>query len=392
MTSPAKHRPAIVGLGMTEIGKVYGLGTPQFAAQAVRLAVADAGLSLSDLDGLLVAPGVAGGVGVDLQRDLNLRNLSLVAGISTWGTSMSVMIQLACMAIQTGQANAIACVFSDAPLKEQNRSSGDSFTGARTPAPGWRGILEATGIVGGNPLMAMNARRHMLTYGTTSEQFGHVAVAQREWALRNPAAQMKKPITLADHQTSRWVVEPFHLLDCCLVSNGGVAVVITSGGRAEDLRQPPVYVAGWGQCNPGYFDRHDDNFGLVSGATKSGPAAMAMAGISIGDIDVVEFYDCYTYTVVVTLEDYGFCKKGEGGEFVSSGVLGPNGSFPLNTGGGQLSSFYLQGATPVSEGIIQVRGHGGDRQADRHDVVLVSNNGGSLDHHTSLVLTSATAA
>ncbi|ROZ49028.1 thiolase family protein [Rhodococcus sp. WS3] len=383
--------PTIVGLGMTEIGKVYGPGPNQFAQQAVRLAVADAGLRLSDLDGLLVASGVAGGVSIELQRDLNLRDLSLIAGISTWGTSMAVMIQLACMAIETGQATTIACVFADAPLQDKGRSFGASFSDGRPPRPGWRGLTEAAGILGGNPLMAMNARRHMLTYGTTSEQFGHVAVAQREWALLNPQAQMKKPITLADHQESRWIVEPFHLLDCCLVSNGGVAVIVTSANRAADLRQPPVKVAGFAQCNPGYFDRHDENFGLVSGAVKSGPAALKMAGVTIDDVDVVQFYDCYTYTVVVTLEDYGFCRKGEGGEFVASGVLGPGGSLPLNTGGGQLSSFYLQGATPVSEGIIQARGHGGARQAVNHDVVLVSNNGGSLDHHTTLVLTAGAA-
>ena len=383
--------PTIVGLGMTEIGKVYGPGPREFAAQAVRSAVADAGLRLSDLDGLLVAPGVAGDVTVELQRDLNLRDLNLVTGISTWGTSMSVMIQLACMAIETGHATTVACVFADAPLQDKGRSFGASFSEGRPPTPGWRGLTEAAGILGGNPLMAMNARRHMLTYGTTSEQFGHVAVAQREWALRNPQAQMTKPITLADHQESRWIVEPFHLLDCCLVSNGGVAVVVTTGERAKDLPQPPVRVAGFGQCNPGYFDRHDDDFGLVSGAVKSGPDAFRMADLTIDDVDVVEFYDCYTYTVVVTLEDYGFCKKGEGGDFVASGVLGPGGSFPLNTGGGQLSSFYLQGATPVSEGVIQARGQGGERQVDQHDVVLVSNNGGSLDHHTTLVLTAGAA-
>jgi len=375
---------------MTEIGKIYGPDSNQFAQQAVRLAVADAGLRLSDLDGLLVS-GTAASRSSEIQRDLNLRDLSLVAGVSTWGTSMSVIIQLACMAIETGQATTIACVFADAPLQDKGRSFGASFSEGHPPKPGWRGITEATGILGGNPLMAMNARRHMLTYGTTSEQFGHVAVAQREWALLNPQAQMKKPITLADHQKSRWIVEPFHLLDCCLVSNGGVAVIITSANRAVDLPQPPVTVAGFAQCNPGYFDRRDDNFGLVSGAVKSGPAALKMAGVTIDDVNVVQLYDCYTYTVVVALEDYGFCQKGEGGEFVASGTLGPGGSLPLNTGGGQLSSFYLQGATPVSEGIIQARGHGGARQSVEHDVVLVANNGGSLDHHTTLVLTAGAA-
>jgi acetyl-CoA acetyltransferase len=226
----------------------------------------------------------------------------------------------------------------------------------------------------------------MLTYGTTNEHFGHVAVAQREWALLNPVAQMKKPITMQDYHQSRWIAEPLHLLDCCLVSNGAIAIIVTSEERARDLAQPVVKLLGWGQNNPGFFERRDENFGLVSGATVSGPAAFKMAGLSLGDVDVVEFYDCFTYTVIITLEDYGFCEKGEGGPFVASGALGPEGSFPLNTGGGQLSSFYFQGMTPLAEGIIQARGHGGARQVKKHDVVLISNNGGSLDHHATAIL------
>ena len=127
-------------------------------------------------------------------------------------------------------------------------------------------------------------------------------------------------------------------------------------------------------------------FGLVSGAGQSGETALRMAGVELSDIDQAQIYDCYTFTVLITLEDYGFCAKGEGGPFVASGALHPGGSFPVNTGGGQLSAYYLWGATPLSEAVIQGRGHGGDRQAARNDLILVSGNGGILDHHATLIL------
>jgi acetyl-CoA acetyltransferase len=227
----------------------------------------------------------------------------------------------------------------------------------------------------------------MTAYGTTTEHLGAVAVAQRAWAAGNPDAQLREPMTLADHHASRWIAEPLRLFDCCLVSNGAVAVIVTTAERAASLAQPPVQVAGFAQDHPGRaLVRHDD-FGLRTGAAVSGPKALAMAGVTLADVDVVELYDCYTYTVLVSLEDYGFCAKGEGGPFAASGVLGPGGSLALNTGGGQLSGYYMWGFTPLSEAVIQVRGQGGDRQVDRHDVCLVSGNGGVLDHHATLVLT-----
>jgi acetyl-CoA acetyltransferase len=296
-------------------------------------------------------------------------------------------------------ADVVACVFADAPLKEKV-GGGAAYAGSRSRPSGWRGLTAASGILGANPMYALAARRHMLTYCTTSEQLGAVAVAQRDWAVRNPLAQMRTPITLADHQSSRMIADPFHLLDCCLVSNGGVAVIVTSAERAADLRQPPVHVLGWGQAHPGYPMARGSEFGLVSGAAQSGPTALKMAGVTLADIDVVELYDCYTFTVLISLEDYGFCAKGEGGEFVASGVLGPpgsllgppgsllgpSGSLPVNTGGGQLSSYYMWGMTPLSEAIIQARGQGGDRQVDQHELLLVSGNGGVLDHHSTLIL------
>jgi acetyl-CoA acetyltransferase len=377
--------PVIAGLGITETGRVYGRSATRFAADAVRLALADAGLELHEVDGLLTNAGVGNDIGIGLQRDLGLHDLRILSSIQSFGASAGAMVQYASMAVASGMADVIACVFADAPLREKVPGGAAYAATSRTPA-GWRGLATAAGIVGANPLYALAARRHMTRYGTTSEQLGAIAVAQRAWASRNPLAQMREPITLADHQASRWIAEPFHLLDCCLVSNGGVAVIVTSADRAAGLRRPPVHVLGWAQAHPGYVMGRDSEFGLVSGAALAGAAALKMAGVTLADIDVVELYDCYTYTVLISLEDYGFCAKGEGGEFVSGGVLGPEGSLAVNTGGGQLSSYYMWGMTPLSEAVIQARGDGGDRQVADHDLILVSGNGGVLDHHSTLVL------
>jgi acetyl-CoA acetyltransferase len=301
------------------------------------------------------------------------------------------MIQSAAQAIASGMASTVVCVHADAPLTPE-RSSGASFGNSGTPAP-WSeslpslsAITFAPALYGVNAGYALVARRHMERYGTTSEQLGAVAVAERAWAAKSPLAQKRDPITIEDHQRSRWIVEPLHLLDCCLVSNGGIAIVLTRAERARDAAEVPVYIWGGSQAHPGYTMERGCEQGLVSGAALAGPAAMKMAGISPSDVDVCELYDCYTFTVLVTLEDYGFCAKGEGGPFVASGVLGPGGALPTNTGGGELSGYYLQGMTPLSEAVIQARGQGGERQVPKRDVVLVSGNGGILDFHCTLVL------
>jgi acetyl-CoA acetyltransferase len=414
------RRPVIAGLGLTEMGAVYGRSAAELAAEAVRRAAADAGLDLRDIDGLLTSAGISGGVGLGLQRDLGLRDLRLLSEMQSFGSTAGAMVQFASMAVQSGMAEVVACVFADAPLRP-GRSAADVYGrrggpagspgagagGAGTgavggtasgrsevafpPPSGWGGLMVSAGVVGANTMYALAARRHMLRYGTTTEDFAAVAVAQRAWASMNPLAQLRQPITVADHHASRWIAEPFRKLDCCLVSNGGVAVIVTSEERAASLAQPPVHVLGWAQCHPGRLLERDPDFGLVTGAARSGPAALAMAGVGLADIDVVELYDCYTFTVVVSLEDYGFCAKGEGGAFVSSGVLGPGGSLRLNTGGGQLSAYYMWGMTPLSEAVIQVRGAGGERQAQPHELALVSGNGGVLDHHCTLVLGSGPA-
>ena len=384
---------------MTEMGAIYGHTAPGLAADAVRLAVADAGLHLSEVDGLLTSNGTSGGVGLGLQRDLGLTDLRLLSEMQGFGSTAGSMVQYATMAVQSGMAEVVACVFADAPLRP-GRAAGDVYGAGRRPdqgsvpvppPAGWGGLLLSAGVIGANTMYALAARRHMLRYGTTEEDFAAVAVAQRAWAVMNPHAQQRDPMTVEDHHESRWIAEPFRKLDCCLVSNGGVCVIVTSEERAASLAKPPVHVLGWAQSHPGHlFDRNPD-FGLVTGAARSGPEALAMAGVKVADLDVVQLYDCYTYTVIVSLEDYGFCGKGEGGSFVSSGAIGPSGSLKLNTGGGQLSGYYMWGMTPLTEAIIQVRGEGGERQVERHDLALVSGNGGILDHHATLVLGSGPA-
>jgi acetyl-CoA acetyltransferase len=382
---PLRGAAAIAGLGVTPQGKVYGTNAIGFAVDAVRLALDDAGLTRSDVDGLLVNPGLTWndqGMGsFQLQQALGLRDLRLTATMNLGGATACAMIQHATQAIAAGLCHTVACVFSDAPLKPPPPQGARTSAGAAYGfARGWE---SAYGFFGVNAMYALVARRHMDVYGTTQEQLGAVAVAQRRWANLNPQAQLHdKPLTLDEYNASRWIAEPFHVFDCCLVSNGGLAVIVTSAERARTMRKPPVYVWGMGQGHRG----GDASDTLASGAALAKEPAFAMADITLRDVHVVELYDCYTFTVIVTLEDYGFCKKGEGGPFAAEHHTGPGGTLALNTGGGQLSSFYMWGMTPVSEAVIQLRGEGGARQVPQHDVALVSGNGGILSTHSTLVL------
>jgi len=380
-----RGRTAIAGLGITPQGKVYDHTQVGFAAEAVRLALDDAGLTRADLDGLLVNPGLSWGdmgmASFQLQQAMGLRDLRLSSSMSSGGATAGTMIQVAAQAIASGLANVVACVFSDAPLKPPRaRTAAGGSAGAYAFG---RGLEAAYGQYGVNAMYALVAQRHMHRYGTTNDHLGAIAVAERAWANGNPAAQFRDtPMTLDDYRSARWVVEPFRLFDCCLVSNGGLAVIVTSAERARDLPRPPVYLLGMGQGHPG----GDPLDTLASGAPLAKQTAFAMAGIELADIDVLQLYDCYTFTVLVTLEDYGFCAKGEGGPFVADGRIAPGGVLPVNTGGGQLSSFYMWGMTPISEAVIQLRGDGGARQVPEAQVALVSGNGGILSTHATLVM------
>ncbi|KAF0960282.1 thiolase family protein [Rhodococcus sp. T7] len=376
---------AIVGLGMSDLGKVYGHRTEDLAAVAIRNAVADAGLTMNNIDGLLVSSGLKQELDPQFAGHLGLHELGLLAAVNAYGATAGVMVAEASKAIADGTANTIVCVFADTPLRE-NKRTGAAWSSAATNLSGYRGWQTASGAVTPNILYALAARRHMETFGTTDDQLAAIAVGQRQWATGNPLAQMREPITIEDHHNSPWVADPLRRLDCCLVSNGAIAIVVTGADRAVDLPQPPVHVWGYGQAHRPRLLAKDSAWGLETGAVASGAQAMARAGVTHADIDFLELYDCYTYTALVTLEDYGFCNKGDGGPFVAEGHLAPGGSLPCNTGGGQLSGYYMWGFTPLSEAVIQIRGQGGERQVPKNDLAMVSGNGGILEYHSTLIL------
>ena len=226
----------------------------------------------------------------------------------------------------------------------------------------------------------------MALFGTTREHFAEIAVAFREHATRNPDAMMRKPITRNDYFDARLIVAPFGLFDCSLRSDGAGAVIVTSTERARDLKQHPVLIKGFGTHTNarGWFA--DDNM-VHTAAGPSGKMAYAMAGLGPEDVDTAQIYDCFTYMVLTQLEDYGFCKKGEGGAFVSSGALRMGGKLPTNTSGGQLSECHAEGMLQICEGARQLRHtYPAERQVKDAEIALVSGHGGNQVCHASLIL------
>ena len=233
----------------------------------------------------------------------------------------------------------------------------------------------------------MAAMRHMHQYGTTHEQLAEIAVATRKWAMLNPKAMMRDPLTIDDVLSSRWIAYPLHLLDCCLVTDAGGAIVVTSAERAKDCKKKPVYVLGSGEATT-----HQSIVNMpdltTTPAAISGPRAFEMAGVRHEDLDVVEVYDSFTYTVLATLEALGFCKPGEGGAFVSDQRTAPGGDFPLNTNGGGLSYTHpgMYGMFLLIEAARQLRGECGERQVAGAKLGLVNGTGGALSSTGTLIL------
>ncbi|MDB5451524.1 MAG: hypothetical protein JWO33_102 [Caulobacteraceae bacterium] len=357
------------------------------AVRAVLAAAADAGLKPEDIDGLMVCR--SGGasesdLGLNVQRAAMLTNLKLLEVVYAEGASSIAIIQTAAMAVSMGLATTVACVFADAPMTPGVSTS--AAFGQRKTVKGVEGLRFAAGLFGGAGIYALAARRYMARYGATSEHLGAVAISARKWAQMNPRAIFQTPLTMEDYLASRWIADPFRLYDCAIPVNGSIAVIVTTVDRARDLARPPVHVLGMGQGHPGALDQHGFERELGGAAALAKQAAFAMADVSVKDIDVCAFYDAFTYSTLATLEDYGFCGRGEAKDFVASGAIAPGGSLPVNTGGGHLSGYYLQGMTPVSEAVLQARGEAGERQCAKHDLVLATNEGGRFDHHACLIL------
>jgi acetyl-CoA acetyltransferase len=368
-----KCRAAIVGIGQTAFAKDIGRPERTIALEAIVAALADAGLGPRDVDGL-VRFDLESPTEVEIARNLGIGNLRFFASVAYGGGAGCATVALAAMAIATGQASVVVC------WRARNRGSGGRpWAGTAAGVPGDKQFTAPYGLVRPVDQIAMLARRHIHEHGTTSAHFGAVAVACRKHAARNPGALMREPMTLADHQASRWVSEPLRKLDCCLETDGALAVVVTSAERARDLRQRPAAILAAAQASG---ERHvvmTDYYGarfLETPSTFVARDLFARAGVGPGDIDVAQIYDAFTPLVLFTLEEFGFCAPGESGPLAASGLLEwPDGALPTNTSGGGLSEAYVHGFNLILEGVRQIRGTS-TSQVDGAELSLVTSGAG----------------
>jgi acetyl-CoA acetyltransferase len=382
-----REQAAIVGLGYTEFSRDSGVSTFALAARAVKAAVEDAGLQLDDVDGLATF-GINDSIAPNfLAQALGIQSLSYF--VDQWGggsVSQSVIGQAA-LAVSSGVADCVVC-YRALNARSEYRMGG---TG-RAPVPFWDAQYKTPGYNVPAQEIAMSARGHMLRYGTTYEDFGRIAMLCRQNALDNERAMMRTPLTLDDYLATRWVVEPFRLLDCCLETDGAVALVVVSADKAKDLPHPPVYVRGaaWGGgynlVNNGYTEFPPTPARLLANRVYKA------AGVGPDEIEFAEFYDCFTYSLLVQLEDFGFAEKGTVPGMLTDGTFDrATGRLPINTNGGLLSEGYIHGLNNACEAVQQLRGEAGPRQVPRHNVGLVTGNGAGfvMGYSCALVLTAA---
>jgi acetyl-CoA acetyltransferase len=374
------RRAAVVGVGASAQGKLPDETPLSLGVDAVTAALDDAGLTKDDLDGLLTMPGTTSPEGpkhyLTLGGHLGI-NPALTGSFVMGGATAGALVQYAALAIDAGMATTVACVFADTA-----RTGGSRFNAPAGRGDSW-GIW---GMFGNAANSAMTAQRHMALYGTTSEQLGSVAVTCRKHASMNPNAVMREPITLDDHQSSRPIVDPLRKLDCCLISDGAVAVIVTGADRATSLRKSPVYLWGMGQGHTLQTFEHPEWWYLPH-QRDCVSRAYRMAGVSPAEIDVAQLYDNFTISVLLWLEHAGFCAPGESGPFVEDGTrITFGGELPINTAGGNLSESYMQGWLHLVEGVKQVRGECNGRQVDGAELCLVTGRGMTLNTASSLVL------
>ena len=378
---------AVTGLGMTELSREYSATSWQLAVEAIGLAIDDAGLKHSDIDGLLINKSPIedlSAMPMDLQDYAGLRNLSLLNVVEAEGSSMVQTLQQATMAIQSGLAKKVVCVFADTPL-QPGGSAAESFAIAM-PMMGKLGIEIANGFYSAIAAYAMAAQRYLSVYDRTTDDLALVAMANREWAMLNPLAKIKKPMTMEDHHASPWLVEPLRMLDCAYPVNGSIAVVVSDVEYADNHPDQAAYIYGMGQGHKGNTNRRGYQPEIETGAKNAAATAYKMAGITADDIDACEFYDAFTISTLVNLEMYGFCERGTAGKFIAEKGIGPGGQLPINTGGGHTSGYYMQGATAVSEAVMQLRNKAGERQLTKLDNMLVTGYGGRMQYHAALIM------
>jgi len=385
-----RDRTAVVGIGQTAFTRDSGRSVLSLATEASLAAIADAGLTVDDIDGIVrceqdtVTPFTLGAA-------LGLNNLAFWADTGPGGVAPCMMMGVAMGAVLSGQAKAVLAFRSlngrsEARLGAAVRTTGREFIGGFGT---YDEFYMPYGLLTAGQTFALMARRHMLEYGTTAEQLGAVALACREHANRTPHAQMQsKPLSMDDYLGARTISTPLRLFDFCLESDGACAVVITSAERAKDLAKPPVLIrAVAGGAPP---DRRPGMmFPVVTrnditdlGGRRAGETLWKRAGVGPQEMDIAQLYDCFTISVILQLEAYGFCAKGEGGPFAASGAIRQGGALPINTGGGHLSEGYVHGMNHIVQAVRQLRGEA-DMQVLGAELSLVT--GGPLPVGSSVV-------
>lgn len=376
---------AIVGAADTEVGIVPGKSPTELCVEAALLALEDAGLDKSQVDGLITCNSMAEPIMYHAEAMAEYMQIfpPMCLTVNTGGGTTFSAVAHAANAIANGMANTILITMADSLRSSMTREQA-MLTQSSTGHPQFEQIYGPTVPA----YYALIATAHMAEFGTTEEHFAEVAVSGRLHAANNPTAQMQDPISVEDVVSSRLIADPLHLLDCSLVSDGGSAIVVTSAERAKDFPHKPVYLLGAGE---GHSHEHISQAASLttSAAVKSGQAAFAQAGLTHTDIDFAQVYDCFTPTVLIQLEDLGFCEKGAGGEFVASGATRPGGALPVNTHGGMLSHCHPgnPGAMfALTEAVWQLRGDAGARQVPDARNALVHAQGGIMSSHATLIL------
>ncbi len=369
-------KAAIVGIGATEFSKDSGRSEMSLASEAVAAAIADSGLSPSDIDGM-VTYSTDNNPDIEIARHVGIGSLRHFSRVHYGGGAACGTIVMAAMAVATGVADAVVCY--RAFNERSGRRFGAGVQDLDRSATAERAQFSWTtpaGLLTPASWVAMVARRYMHLYGATSLDFGRVAVAGRRHAANNPAAWFhEQPITLEDHQNSRWIVDPLHLLDCCQETDGGQALVVTSVERARDLpNRPAVVVAGAQGAGDQQWTMtsfYRDDIAQLPEMKVVADELWTSSGLTPADIQTAILYDHFTPYVLMQLEEFGFCGRGEAQDFITDGALEIGGRLPINTHGGQLGEAYLHGMNGIAEGVRQVRGSSVN-QVDNVEHVLVT--------------------
>jgi len=373
---------AVVGAAESDLGQLAPHTSPlDMMAQATMRALDDCGLKLSDIDGIFSATSQVRLSPMALAEYFRMKP-DYFDGTIIGGSSFMSHVAHAQGAIQAGLCE-VALITYGSTQRSVSRAAASprEYNYYETP---YKPVLPASAY-------ALAAARHMHEFGTTREQLAEVAVAARKWALMNPVAWEKEPLTIEQVLKSRMVSYPLTVRDCCLVTDGGGAIILTSAARAKTLRKKPVYVLGVGEAI-GHFTISNMPNLTVTAAAESGPKAFGMAGLKPADVDMLSLYDAFTITPILFLEDLGFCPKGEGGRFVSGGAIAPGGKLAVNTSGGGLSYCHpgMYGLLVMIEAIRQVRGECGQRQVRDCEISLAHGNGGVLSSQCTVLFGSET--